>query len=79
MKEVTVGLTMSSSFIRLLNAKVQLAGLREKDELDPAGVLALVILAETRGGLEPEVDALIPPEHREDFRVEHSMRKVVEL
>ncbi len=81
MKEVTVAITMNSSFIRLLVAKVHLAGLHQKDpaELDPAGVLALVICAEARGGLEADVAAMIPQIHRGDLRVNHDLRSVREI
>lgn len=79
MKRVTVAVTMDESFIRLLNANVELSQLRNKDELTPGDQLALTILAEARGGFEDQVHATILPAWRPHFEVVSEMRKVEEV
>jgi hypothetical protein len=78
-KRVTIGIEMDSTFVRLLQANVSLSGLREKDELDPVHQLALLVLAEARGGLEAEVWATVLPAWRPHLDVVSELRKVVEV
>lgn len=75
---VRVTIEVNSSFVGMLSADTELSSLREKDQLSPSQVLALVSCAEMRGGLEHEVDALIPFEWRDSLAVIHSERRVVE-
>lgn len=79
MKKVTIGLTMSTEFVRMLNANVSFSQLREKEELTPSQILALCILAEARGDLEENVDAMIPVDYEGDLVIEHGMRTVEEV
>jgi hypothetical protein len=78
-KRVRITIEADSQFVRLLVANVELSALREKEQLQPIDALALVTCAEMRGGLEHEVDALIPPEWRDQLAVIHDERRVVEL
>lgn len=78
-KRVRIMVEVDSSFVRMLAANVGLSRLREKAQLTPMQVLALVACAEMKGGLEHEVDALIPDEWRDNLAVIHSERSVTEL
>ena len=76
-KRVRISIEVSESFIRLLNAKVQLGGYHDDDrELDPAAVLALVVLGEARGALPEQIHAKIPPQWRPDIEAVHCERRV---
>lgn len=78
-KLVTVAVQMDSTFIRLLNANVELSQLRDKDELTPTQQLALTVLSEARGALEAQVHATILHAWRPHFEVISHLRKVVEV
>lgn len=78
-KRVRITIEADSQFVRLLKANVALSGLRDKDRLEPIQVLALVACAEMCGGLETEVDLLVPPEWRGNIEVIHSERRVTEM
>lgn len=76
-KRVRITIEADETFVRLLNANVQLSGLRDKGRLQPVDALGLVACAEMRGGLEVEVDALVPMEWRAHLDVIHEDRRVV--
>ena len=78
-KRVRITVEADETFVRLLNANVQLSGLREKDRLQPIDAIALVACAEMRGGLEAEVDMLVPLEWRPHLDVIHGERRGVDL
>lgn len=79
-KRVTVALSVDSSFIRLLNASVQLDGGMDPDkEIDVRGVLARVFLAEARGAFKEEVHAIIPPQWRPNIEAVSDLRSVKEV
>lgn len=58
-KTVTIGIKMDSTFVRLLNTSVELAHLKEKDELTPIQQIALIALLEARGATEIQTHAAI--------------------
>ena len=77
-KRVTVAIKMDSTFIRLLNANVELSQLRDKDEMTPAQQLALLVLLEARGATENEVHAAILQAWRPNIEAVSEMRSVEE-
>ncbi len=76
MKHVTVAVRMDTEFISLLQANIELSGLRTKDELEPIQQLALTVLSEARGALEEQVHATILHAWRPHFEVVSELRKV---
>lgn len=74
-KYVTIAIKMDSTFVRLLNANVELSQLRERDDMDPMQQLALIALLEARGALEGEVHAAILPAWRPHIEVVWELRK----
>ena len=77
-KYVTIGLRMDSSFVRLLNANVELSQLRQKDELDPLHQLGLLALMEARGAPDHEVHASILHAWRPHLEAVTELRRVEE-
>lgn len=78
-KRVRVTLELSQSFVRLLNANIDLnGGILPSLPLDPAQVLARAVLGEARGAYSSQVDLIIPPEWRPDIDVVHEERRVAE-
>jgi len=75
-KHVTIGLRMDNEFIALLKANVELARLRDKDQLTPSQQLALLVLAEARGAHEEQVHQCILPEWRPHIEAVSEIRKV---
>jgi hypothetical protein len=64
-RAVRITFELPVSFIRLLDAKVQMQGwhntaLGDGKEMDPAGILALLALMEARGAPEDQIHASTP-------------------
>ncbi len=79
MKTITVALEVSESFVRLLNANVQLSGrIDQLQDRDVAGVLAGIFLLEARGATEEQVHAAIPPTWRPEIAAVSELRTVTE-
>jgi hypothetical protein len=78
MKRVRLTLEGDSTFVKLLQANVQLSGLIGKDELTPSQQLAVMVLGEARGALEEQVHAQTLPVWRPHIEIIHSERKVTE-
>lgn len=82
MKRVRVAIEVDESFVRLLQASVQLRGLLRDDgpdrALDPLEVLGVVLLGEMRGATEVQIHARTPPEWRPNIEVLHAERRVRE-
>jgi hypothetical protein len=72
MKRVRVTVELTNRFIGLLQASCQMKGLlprsdeTEKQDLDPVGLLAALVLGEARGATELQLSLLVPPKWRED-------------
>lgn len=83
MKRVRITLELDGHFIRMLKAQVKLGGYGNLEEdyrqHAPAMALAVVALAEARGGLCEQVDAQLPFEWRDHLAVIHDERKVFEV
>ena len=77
-KHVTIGIKMDSSFIRMLNANIELGRVRERDELDVLHQLGLLVLMEARGATEEQVHASILPAWRPHIEAVSELRKVEE-
>lgn len=78
-KRVRVTIELSQTFVRLLQANVELgAGLVPAHAQDPTGVLARAVYAEARGAYEHQVALIVPPEWRAHLDVIHEERKVIE-
>ena len=78
-KRVKITLELTSSFVRLLQASVELKGLLAQEaKLDPVGTLAVVVLGEARGGLPEQIESRIPTDFLGDIRVVHDERVVTE-
>lgn len=82
MKKVKVVVELDSSFVRLLQAAVQMKGwLHEesKEPLDPIGVLAVAVLAEARGANALQSAMIVPPAWRPHIDILHDERRVTEI
>jgi|PlaIllAssembly_1097288.scaffolds.fasta_scaffold89356_3 hypothetical protein len=84
-KKVRITLELENGFIKLLNAKCQLDGAIHSAmkgdpsrQLDPAEVLAMLVLAEARGGTEEQIHAMTPHEWRSEINLIHEERRVYE-
>jgi hypothetical protein len=78
-KRVKVSIELSSSFVRLLQASVELHGLLKRGvKLDPKQALAVVVLGEAKGLLPEEVEDSIPTDYLGELRVLHDERIVTE-
>lgn len=77
-KHVTIGLKMDESFIRLLDANVQLSKLKDKNEMEPRDQLALTVLMEARGATDAQVHASILNVWRPHLEVISEIRRVDE-
>ena len=84
-KTVRITLELQNGFIKLLNAKCQLDGVIQSAmkgdpqlQLDPAEVLAMLVLAEARGGTEAQIHAMTPHEWRSEISLVHDERRVYE-
>ena len=80
-KRVRITLEMDSHFLQLLQAKVSLHYLQDGEpraDVDPAGVLALLVLAEGRGMTELQVAMAVPPAWRQHIDSIPAERRVIE-
>ena len=77
MKKVTIGLTVDSHFVKLLQAEAMMGQLAERDRLTPGQQLALVALAEFRGAIPEQTHAAIPPCWRPHIEANSRARVVV--
>jgi len=86
MNRVRITLEVDSSFLNLLRAKCTLKGWTRwspnykgeelPPELDPAGVLAILVLGEGLGQVSEVIDATVPPTWRPHVDVIHDERRV---
>lgn len=81
---VRITLELDQTMVRLLNANLQLSGKTKwltgadhPPQLDAAGVVALVALAEARGATEEVVHAATPIQWRPHIQAIHEERRVL--
>ncbi len=83
MKRVRITIEVDEHFIRLLKAQIKIGcyGNLNEDyrQHTPAMALAVLALAEARGGLCEQVDAELPLEWRQHIQAIHDERKVIEV
>lgn len=84
-KKVKVVLEVDDTFVRLLQANVQLSGWlgepppNRRGQLTASAVLAVLVLGEARGATEEQIDEKMPDEWRGHIQVLHAERAVREV